>query len=129
MKFFNRFKTILLVEDDEQLRRAISDKLADEGFRVREARDGEAGLMTALKEQPDLILLDLMLPKRDGISVLEELRRDSWGQRAKVFIITVLNETDERRARAKTLHALEYIDKSNYQIEDVVQKVREAFRR
>jgi two-component system alkaline phosphatase synthesis response regulator PhoP len=67
---------VLVIEDEEPLRLALSDALRAEGFEVLEERDGEAGLARALREGPDLVLLDLMLPRRDGFSVLEALRKD-----------------------------------------------------
>lgn len=67
---------ILLVEDEEPLRLALGDALRAEGFDVSEAADGEAGLAMALSEGPDVVLLDLMLPRRDGFSVLRAIRED-----------------------------------------------------
>ena len=67
---------VLVIEDEKLLRMALVDALTSEGFDVMEAMDGEAGLALALAEGPDLILLDLMLPKRDGFSVLKALRED-----------------------------------------------------
>ena len=67
---------ILLIEDEEPLRMALVDALNAEGYEVLEAADGEVGLELALRQGPDLILLDLMLPKRDGFSVLRALRED-----------------------------------------------------
>jgi|SRR3989344_7558806 len=127
-RFFNRFKTILVVEDDASLRRAVTEKLAQESFKVLEAGDGEAGLSIALREHPDLLLLDLMLPKMDGMTMLERLREDAWGSDAAVVVITNLGETDERRQRAEQLKVLEYIDKSRYTLEELLQKVERALR-
>lgn len=67
---------ILLVEDEDALRMALSDTLTSEGYQVLEAADGEQGFAVAIEEGPDLILLDLMMPKRDGFSVLRGLRED-----------------------------------------------------
>ena len=69
-------RRILVIEDEEPLRMALCDALRDEGFDVVEAADGEEGLALALSEGPELILLDLMLPKRDGFSVLKAIRAD-----------------------------------------------------
>lgn len=126
MGLFNRFKKILIVEDDAHLRRAVVDKLKSSGYRVMEAEDGNSGLNMAIKERPDLILLDLMLPKMDGLSLLSELRRDDWGKDVPVIVITILNATDERRAKAEELNVVEYIDKSKYQLDEIVQKVKKA---
>ncbi len=126
MGLFNRFKKILIVEDDAHLRHAVVDKLKSSGYRVMEAEDGNSGLNMAIKERPDLILLDLMLPKMDGLSLLSELRRDDWGKDVPVIVITILNATDERRAKAKELNVVEYIDKSKYQLDEIIQKVKKA---
>ena len=67
---------VLVVEDEEPLRMALVDALTAEGFRVSEAADGERGLALALAEGPDVVLLDLMLPRRDGFSVLRAIRED-----------------------------------------------------
>ncbi|MBC8330042.1 MAG: response regulator transcription factor [Planctomycetes bacterium] len=67
---------VLIVEDEEALRLALGDALRSEGFTVLEAEDGEAGYELAVREDPDLVLLDLMLPRRDGYSVLKGLRQD-----------------------------------------------------
>ena len=67
---------ILIVEDEENLRMALADALSAEGYEVLEAADGETGLALALREGPDVVLLDLMLPGRDGFSVLRALRED-----------------------------------------------------
>ncbi len=69
-------KRILVIEDEPLLRMALTDALRAEGFEVLEAADGEMGLASALREDPDAVLLDLMLPKRDGFSVLRALRED-----------------------------------------------------
>lgn len=67
---------VLVVEDEEALRLALVDALRSEGYEVLEAADGESGLQLALREAPELVLLDLMLPRRDGFSVLRAIRED-----------------------------------------------------
>lgn len=85
---------VLVVEDEKLLRMALVDALASEGFEVLEASDGEAGLALALAEGPDLILLDLMLPKRDGFSVLKALREDRLA--SHVIILSARGEEWDR---------------------------------
>ncbi len=85
---------ILVVEDEEPLRMALVDALRAESFSVIEAGDGELGLQMALREDPDVILLDLMLPKRDGFSVLKALREDRL--RAAVLILSARGEEWDR---------------------------------
>ena len=85
---------ILVIEDEEPLRMALVDALRAESFEVLEAGDGEVGLETALREGPDVILLDLMLPKRDGFSVLKALREDRLS--AAVIILSARGEEWDR---------------------------------
>jgi two-component system alkaline phosphatase synthesis response regulator PhoP len=85
---------ILVIEDEDSLRMALADALLAAGYRVLEAADGEAGLQMALREDPDLILLDLMLPKRDGFSVLKALREDRLT--APVLILSARGEEWDR---------------------------------
>jgi DNA-binding response OmpR family regulator len=85
---------ILVIEDEEPLRMALVDALRAESFEVLEAGDGEAGLELALREGPDVILLDLMLPKRDGFSVLRALREDRLS--AAVIILSARGEEWDR---------------------------------
>ena len=85
---------VLIVEDEEPLRMALGDALRSEGFEVFEASDGEAGLALALAEGPEVILLDLMLPKRDGFSVLRALREDRLS--SAVIILSARGEEWDR---------------------------------
>jgi len=85
---------ILVIEDEEPLRMALVDALRAESFEVLEAADGEEGLQTALREGPDVILLDLMLPKRDGFSVLRALREDRLS--SAVIILSARGEEWDR---------------------------------
>jgi two-component system, OmpR family, alkaline phosphatase synthesis response regulator PhoP len=86
--------SVLVVEDEDALRMALVDALRGEGLRVLEAADGEAGLALALREAPDLVLLDLMLPKRDGFSVLRAMREDRL--ESAVIILTARGEEWDR---------------------------------
>ena len=85
---------VLLVEDEEPLRMALADALVAEGFEVLEAADGEDGLQQALREGPELVLLDLMLPKRDGFSVLRAMREDRL--ESAVIIVSARGEEWDR---------------------------------
>ncbi len=85
---------VLLIEDEEPLRMALRDALSAEGFEVLEAADGEAGLELALREGPELVLLDLMLPGRDGFSVLKAMREDRL--ESAVIILSARGEEWDR---------------------------------
>ena len=117
-------KKILIVEDETSLRKALSDKLVRSGFEVYEAEDGEEGLEKALKEHPDLIILDIIMPKTDGETMMAELRKDSWGKSAHVIVLT--NLTDEAKlARMMDRDVFEYFIKSDIKINEVIEKVEE----
>ena len=117
-------KTILVVEDETNLRNVLRDKFDYENFIVLEAKNGEEGLEMALKEHPHMILLDIVMPKMDGMTMLEELRKDKWGQYAKVIILTNLSDA-ENTLKAIKHGSFNYLVKSDWKLEDVVVKVKE----
>lgn len=88
-------KKILIAEDDVPLRRVFCDALKAEGYDVYEAGDGEEALSVALREHPDLIVLDILMPKMDGIEMARQLRLDAWGKTAKVIILTNLSDIEK----------------------------------
>lgn len=115
---------ILVVEDEPSLRGALSDKLTLEGFTVLEAKDGEEGLEIALRDQPDLILLDVIMPKMDGMTMLKKLQESAWGKKAKVIMLTNLNDLD-KVSEALMRGSYDYLVKSDWKIDDVVARVRQ----
>lgn len=120
--------SVLIVEDEISLRGALRDKFVREGFTVYEAKDGEQGLSTALAYRPDVILLDLMMPRMDGMTMLGNLRSvDSWSERVPVFVLTNLGEDDKLAMKGIVDDVFaHYLVKSNWSIDQIVQKVREA---
>ena len=119
-------KVILVVEDDTPMLRVLCDKLTREGFSVLEAKNGEEGLALAVSQKPDLILLDIVMPKKDGVTTLRELRAHSeWGKTVPVIILTNLAEDDRLNKEVTFDEPAFYLVKSDWKIEDVVQKVRE----
>lgn len=112
-------QSILIVEDEVSLRNALRDKFLREDFHIFEARDGEEGLAVALREHPDLILLDIVMPKMDGMTMLGKIRADVWGKNAKVIVLTNLSDV------GITYDSYDYLVKSDWKIDDVVAKVRE----
>ena len=118
---------ILIAEDEDSLLSALVDKFLKAGYRVVTARDGEEGLTVALREQPDLILLDIVMPKMDGIALLRQLRDNSWGQGVPVILLT--NLTDSKKiGEGMDLKAENFLVKSDWKIEDVVGKVKDKLR-
>ncbi len=96
-------------------------------FGLLEAKDGEEGLAIALREHPDLILLDLMMPKMDGMTMLKKVRADEWGRGVPVIILTNLNATDEHLVEDMITHKpLKYLIKSDWKIHDIVAEVNQA---
>ena len=117
-------KKILIVEDEAPLRNAVTDILTFEGFQVFQAKNGQEGLDLALKERPDLILLDLMMPIMDGLTMLEKLRQDQeFGKTAAVILLTNINDP-EKVAMATEAGSYDFLVKSDWNIEDVVRKIK-----
>lgn len=83
-----KVETVLIVDDDATLRAALTSKFELVNYRVLSAKDGIEGLHLALTEHPDLILLDLRMPKLDGEGMLDRLRADKWGARVPVIVLT-----------------------------------------
>jgi len=121
-------KKILVVEDEPALRKALSEKLSGAGYKVMVAKDGQEGLTMAINKKPKVILLDLMLPKMDGMSVLDRLRNDAWGKDVPVIILTNLMATDGYKKLAKDFKVYDYVVKSDRTLEEVVTKVGGALR-
>ena len=117
-------KTILIVEDEQGIRQALVDKFSIEGFDVLEAKNGKEGLKLALKEHPDLILLDIIMPVMDGVTMMKKLKGDKWGQEVPVIMLTNLSDI-EKVSRFVESGVYEYLVKSDWRIEDVVKKVKE----
>jgi DNA-binding response OmpR family regulator len=116
-------RTVLIVEDDPSLRNVLVDKLQAEGFAVIEAGDGKSGLDIALKEHPHCILLDIFMPRMDGVSMLAQLRSSGpWGKHATVIVLT--NSTDaDTIARVTGLGATDFLVKSEWSLDDIVKKI------
>lgn len=120
-------KTILIVEDEASILNALVNKFSKEGFKVISGKNGEEGLKLALKKKPDLILLDIIMPIMDGVSVLKELKQDSWGVNAKVIILTNLSEGEDVFDLLDSGEQ-DYLIKSDWKLDDVVKKVRELLK-
>lgn len=117
-------KKILIVEDEESLLKLLSESFIENGIDVLGAVDGEQGLKMALEEHPDLILLDIILPKMDGITMLKKLREDERGKDVKVIILSNLSDS-ERVEEAMQKGVYDYLIKSNWNLADVINKVKE----
>ena len=115
-------KKILFIEDEESLQRAMGSMLEQNKLQILKALNGDEGLAIAKKEMPDLILLDLILPKKNGFEVLVELKKDPGTKDIPIIVLTNLEgSTDIERALA--LGATTYLVKANYALEDVMAKI------
>ena len=117
-------KILLIAEDEPSLMLVLHDRLCQDGFEILKAANGEDALDSALKNHPDMILLDLLMPVMDGISMLKKLREDAWGKNVRVMVLTNLEE-DEKLEEAKELGVVDYLIKANWKIEEVVQKIKD----
>ncbi|MBI4034173.1 MAG: response regulator [Candidatus Brennerbacteria bacterium] len=116
-------KTILLVEDEPLLANLLRQRLEKEGFKVILATDGEEGLKILKTSQPNLILLDIILPKLSGFELMERLKTDpDFGKSPIVIISNLGQESDVERGRV--LGAIGYFVKAKMSIEDLVKRVK-----
>lgn len=122
-------KKILLVEDDSFLSSLLKNRLQKEGFDVASAKDGEEAIDALKNTSPDLLLLDLILPKKTGFEVMEELRSNPQLQgNANLPIIIVSNlGQQEDVVKSKQLGAIEYYVKAKVSIDDLVEKIKNFF--
>jgi DNA-binding response OmpR family regulator len=117
-------KSILLVEDDDNLANVYQTRLQAEGFAVTRVANGEDALSTALQVKPDLILLDVMMPKVSGFDVLDILRNTPDTASTKIVMLTALSQ-DSDRQRAEALGVTDYLVKSQVVIADVVERIKQ----
>jgi len=114
-------KKILIVEDEEALLSALQEKFTSEGFSVVTALDGEDGLNAAEKEKPDLILLDIVMPKIDGIAMAKKLKEA--GSSIPIIFLTNLDDV-KHISDAIEVSKSDYLVKSNWNLNDIVEKVK-----
>lgn len=116
---------IMVVEDDQSLREIYSIRLTAEGYEVCSAGDGEEALAIAVKERPDLVISDVMMPKISGFDMLDILRSTPETKNIRVIMMTALSSDDQRK-RGESLGADKYLVKSQVGIEDVIAAVHEV---
>ena len=119
----NAAKTILLVEDDETLRDMYTLKIEAEGYKLLTAADGEVGLALALSNHPDVILLDIMMPKMDGFAVLTELKKDEALKQTPILMLSNLGQQADVD-KGKQLGANDYVVKASMTPTQVVAKIK-----
>ena len=124
-----KFK-IAVIEDDEVMSKTLSEELRDAGFEVIQAFDGVEGLKLILSEKPDVILLDIVMPKMDGMTMLGKLRESHvYDHKVSVILLTNLNADDKIMRDVVQYEPSYYLVKSRYELGDVVEKVRECLRK
>jgi len=116
-------KTILFIEDESALQKTVGDTLRGVGFEVFSALDGEIGLRLAKDKNPDLIILDLILPKANGFEVLKALKETQETAYIPVIVLTNL-EAMEDIQKALSLGATTYLVKANYTLQELTEKVK-----
>jgi len=119
---------VLVVEDEEILLTGLKEELESGGYTVQGASDGVEGLEQTKSFKPDLILLDLLMPKMDGMEMLQKLKADSSTRDVPVVILTNLSDY-EKISEALSLGAMDYLVKANYKLEDLLEKVRTVLAR
>lgn len=119
-------KILLLIEDDKILIDMYQKLLLNHGYDVRIAMDGVDGLKKALEYHPDIILLDIRMPKMDGMTMLKHLRNNAWGKDAKVIILTNLDATDQILQGIVEDYPSYYMVKSNTKPEMVLEHIKEV---
>ncbi len=119
-------KFVLIVEDEDALAEVLADALKTDGYKVEVCDNGEDGLNAALEKHPDLILLDMLMPKKSGMSMLTDLRKQQQPPISPVIFFTNLNQLD-KIASAVEEGAEGYMIKAETSLEEIVKKVNEFF--
>jgi len=120
----NEQKSILIVEDDELLLKILHDEFAKSNMKVILAHNGEEGLEAALSQHPSIILIDILMPKMDGITMLQKIREDVDGKNIPAIILTNVNDT-ETVIKALETGAYDFLVKSDWDPKDLVKRVKE----
>ena len=116
-------KRILLVEDDDALASVYQTRLIAEGFDVKRVANGEDALVSALEYHPDLVVLDVMMPKVSGFEVLDILRNTPETTNVKIVMLTALSQEADKQ-RAESLGVDDYLVKSQVVIADVIARIK-----
>jgi len=118
---------ILVIEDEKIILKAFSEELRDQGFMVVTATNGQEGLVTALSEKPDLILLDILMPVMDGLQMMKKLRLDPWGRTVPIILLTNLGADEKILKSMIQDKPLYFLIKSDWNISDVADKIKAVF--
>ncbi len=122
-------KIILITEDEPSMLHVLLEALTQNGFDTLQANNGGDGLKLALQKHPDLILLDILMPKTDGLTMMTNLRKDNWGKTVPVIILTNVNpDTNAILQSIVENQPAYYIIKSNTKLEHIVEKIQELLK-
>lgn len=127
----NKNVKVLIVEDEEIICKTYADELSDSGFNVLVAGNGKEGLELALHEKPDIILLDILMPVMDGLSMMDQLRKDeTYGKKVPIILLTNLSAGEEKIMQSiiKNEPAY-YLIKSDWTLSQVIEKIKERLSR
>jgi len=116
-------KTILVVDDESSLRHALVEELEINGYNAIEAVNGEEGLKMAMEHHPDLILLDILMPVMDGMTMLARLHRDEWGMNAKIILLTNLQDNVRVEESMKN-GVFDYLIKTDWALKDLIELIK-----
>lgn len=119
-------KTILIIEDEEPMLNALAAKFEKDGFNVLKAQDGEEGLKTGLDNRPDIMMVDIIMPKLDGISLVKKVRIEGgeWGKDVPILMLTNLSDS-ESVSEAANYSVYDFLVKTDWRLDDVVRLVRQ----
>jgi DNA-binding response OmpR family regulator len=121
-------QTILIVEDEQALLKVYAERFSEEGFLVLKAGNGQEGLDIALREKPDIILLDVLMPVMDGLTMMQKLRENkSWNKDTPIIFLTNLSEHEEKIIKSVNENKpAYYLVKSDWSLSSIVEKAKAA---
>jgi len=119
---------IVVAEDDKLISNSLSDALKAEGYESIPAYDGEEAIAKIVETKPDLVLLDIMMPKKDGISVLREIKANPETERTAVVVLTNIGDV-ETISKIVEAGGADYLLKSDQSVDDIIRKVKEVLAR
>jgi CheY-like chemotaxis protein len=118
-------KVVLVVDDEPALRNTLAEELKERGYEVLVAKNGEEAWEIGIKEKPDLVTLDLMMPIMDGLATMKRIRTDeAWGKHVPIIILTNLSPEDAQSAAVYEHEPAHYLVKSEYALSEIADKAK-----
>jgi phosphoserine phosphatase RsbU/P len=115
-------KTVAIIEDDNTLRTVLAGEMADRGYKIVSAKNGEEGLKVIRESKPEVVILDIVMPQKGGIDVLRELKEDAETKDIPVLMLTV-SVAAEKAKETVALGAVDYVIKSEHSVADIANKI------